>query len=311
MARRVLVTGGAGFIGSAVIPELQRRGDEVLAIDDLSFGRWENVDLPETHRRTFSILQRDELLRTTREFAPDWILHLAAIHFIPHCNRHPVDTARINILGTMNVLDAAAAVDSLSGVLFASTAAVYPIHDGPVAEDHELAPLDIYGITKLAGERLCSEFHQRADVPTILCRFFNAFGPNETNAHLIPEIELQLKEGSRSIQLGNLDPKRDFIHTHDMARAIRGLTEKFDSGCDVFNLGSGSEYSVREIVGAFERQLGETIAVEQAADRVRKVERMHLLANVSKLSAFLDWAPRVSLDEGIGSLLGSPGADPK
>lgn len=303
--RRVLVTGGAGFIGSAVIPELRRRGDEVLALDDLSFGRWENVDLPEERRITATILDREALERTILDFDPEWILHLAAIHFIPHCNAHPVETSRVNLLGTMHVLDAATKLQGLRGFLFASTAAVYPIHDGAVAEEHPTEPLDVYGITKLAGERLCRDFQAQSGVPTVACRFFNAFGPNETNPHLIPEIHRQLEEGKRTIALGNVDPKRDFIHTHDMARAIRGLTEHFEQGFDVFNLGSGREYSVREIVAAFERQLGEAITIEQDPARVRKVERMHLLADVAKLRSFLDWEPRIGLDEGIRDLVTS------
>ena len=89
-------------------------------------------------------------------------------------------------------------------------------------------------------------------VNSIICRFFNAFGPNETNPHLIPEIFNQIKNGTRIINLGNLEPKRDFIHTFDMSKAVRGLIEKSESGFDIFNLGRGIEYSVKEVVKAFE-----------------------------------------------------------
>ncbi|MCB0793299.1 MAG: GDP-mannose 4,6-dehydratase, partial [Flavobacteriales bacterium] len=188
-------------------------------------------------------------------------------------------------------------------VFVASTAAVYPIADGAMDEDHATGPLDIYGITKLATERLASEFHLRTGVPTIVGRFFNAFGPNETNPHLIPEIQQQVLSGKRTLSLGNLDPKRDFIHTEDMSRAMALLLGKGLTGFEVFNIGRGIEYSVREIVEAFERQLGEqlTIAVDPA--RVRKVERMHLLADVSKLKRVTGWEPQWGIDEGVATLL--------
>ncbi|MBK6831564.1 MAG: NAD-dependent epimerase/dehydratase family protein [Flavobacteriales bacterium] len=181
------------------------------------------------------------------------------------------------------MLDACAATKGVEQVFVASTAAVYPIADGAMAEDHMTGPMDIYGITKLATEKLASEFHLRTRIPTIVGRFFNAFGPNETNPHLFPEIQKQVLSGARALKLGNLDPKRDFIHTSDMARAMEALLNAGITGYDVFNIGRGIEYSVREIVEAFERQLGEKLTIEVDPARVRKVERMHLLADVSKL----------------------------
>jgi UDP-glucose 4-epimerase len=150
---------------------------------------------------------------------------------------------------------------------------------------------------------LCTAFHLKTKIPVIICRFFNAFGPNETNPHLIPEIQDQLNSGLRTIRLGNLAPKRDFIHTSDMATAIYLLMNKFKEGLDVFNLGRGIEYAVSEIVAAFERQLGEKIIVEIDESKVRKVERMHLLADITKLKAFTGWEPKVSIDEGIATLI--------
>ena len=119
---------------------------------------------------------------------PHWVVHLAAIHFIPYCNQHPFESADINIRGTINVLEACKAAASLEKVLFASTAAVYPISDTPHVETDAIGPMDIYGLSKVAGERLMNEFHLASGTTTIVCRFFNAFGPNETNPHLIPEI---------------------------------------------------------------------------------------------------------------------------
>lgn len=301
--KKVIITGGAGFIGSAVSAALQTCGHDIYVIDNLSFGRRELLAIPDRHFFEIDILDRLELSRVVSQISPDWIVHLAAIHFIPYCNQHPVEAARVNIQGTMNVLDAAKNVPNLEKVFFASTAAVYPIYDGAISETHPPAPTDIYGLSKLTGERLMNEFHLLTSVPTIVCRFFNAFGPNETNAHVIPEIQRQINTGCRTIQLGNLDPKRDFIHTYDMASAIVKLLASFDRGMEIFNLGRGIEYSVTEVVTAFEQALAEKIVIEVDPARVRKVERLHLLADITKLKNFIDWEPKISLKQGISTLI--------
>lgn len=300
--QRILVTGGAGFIGSAVIHALQQHPVELMVIDDLSFGNRDFVKIPDSHFKVLNILDAEGVDAVFADFKPDWVLHLAAVHFIPWCNQHPYEAADINIRGTMHVLDAARRA-GVKGVLFASTAAVYPIADHAVTETHPTGPLDIYGLTKLTGERLCHEFHLASGIATVVCRFFNAFGPNETNPHLIPEIAAQINAGARTLQLGNQAPKRDFIHTSDMARAVIALLESFESGYDTFNLGRGIEYSVLEIAAAFGNALGEPVQVEIDPAKVRKTDRLHLLADISKLKAFTGWAPQVDIDAGIATLI--------
>lgn len=300
---RTLITGGAGFIGSAVVPALTRSGNDIYVLDNLSFGSRDFIDVPDEKFYLVDIRDEKAVFRIIDELQPERIIHLAAIHFIPYCNQHPFEAADINIRGTINVLRGARRSSSLRKIFFASTAAVYPISDDAVSENHRLHPLDIYGLSKLTGEHLCREFHLDTGIDTIVCRFFNAFGPNETNPHLIPEIEKQLREGKRTIKLGNLTPKRDFIHTYDMASAVDKLLQIEGAGYDTFNLGRGIEYSVVEIVEAFERQLNEKITIEVDPSRVRKVEREHLLADVTKLKRTAGWEPAWGIDQGIGDLV--------
>jgi UDP-glucose 4-epimerase len=298
---KILVTGGAGFIGSAVIAHMQQLGHEIFVIDNLSFGNRAFIKVDDAAFNHEDILNRDAVMRIVGKIKPEIIIHLAAIHFIPYCNQHPYESSNINIRGTIHVLEAARK-HGVSKVFFASTAAVYPIYDDAVSENHETGPMDIYGLSKLTGEHLCNEFHLQTGIPVVLCRFFNAFGPNETNPHLIPEIQNQILTGARKIKLGNLTPKRDFIHTFDMAKAVEVLLSKVTSGIHVYNLGRGIEYSVTEIVDAFSAAIGEKIEIEVDPARVRKVERMHLLADVSKLKS-LGWEPKIGIEDGIKTLV--------
>jgi UDP-glucose 4-epimerase len=303
MSKRIFITGGAGFIGSAIVKSLQKAGNELMIFDDLSFGNRKFIDVPDTHFIEQSILNKDALKNALLQFSPHQVIHLAAIHFIPYCNEHPFESANINISGTINLLEACKEVKALEKVFFASTAAVYPICDGAINENAERGPLDIYGLSKLTGEELCKKFHKESGKTTIICRFFNAFGPNETNPHLIPAIQKQIVDGNRAIMIGNTLPKRDYIHTYDMARAVQALLEKFEGGIDTFNLGRGVEYSVTEVLQAFEKALGEPLKIETDPARVRKSDRLHLLADISKITRQTGWQPEISLEDGIKTLL--------
>ena len=301
--KKTLITGGAGFIGSAIVPNLKSAGYEIFVLDNLSFGNRKFIDVPDTNFFLEDIRNEDKVKDIFNLVKPEIVIHLAAIHFIPYCNQHPFEAIDINIRGTMNILKACKHSASLRKLFFASTAAVYSISDIAVNEDDLTLPLDIYGLSKLTGEHLCKKFYLETKIDTIVCRFFNAFGPNETNPHLIPEIEKQLKEGLRTIKLGNLTPKRDFIHTYDMATAVRQLLKMEKPGFETFNLGRGVEYSAVEIVEAFERQLESKVKIEVEPARVRKVEREHLLADVSKLKKAANWEPAWDIDEGIKNLI--------
>lgn len=299
--KKILVTGGAGFIGSAVIAHLQKAGHEIFVIDNLSFGNRDFIKIDDAHFFNADILDEKRMDEIIGRIKPQYIIHLAAIHFIPYCNQHPFESSNINIRGTIHILKAAKK-HKPEKIFFASTAATYPIYDHAVSETHGVGPMDVYGLSKLTGEHLCNEFHLETKIPVIVCRFFNAFGPNETNPHLIPEIQKQVLEGKRKIQLGNLTPKRDFIHTYDMAAAVDTLLSKINEGIHTFNLGRGIEYAVTEIVDAFSKAIGEKIEIEVDPARVRKVEREHLLADVTKLKS-LGWEPKIGIEEGIKTLV--------
>jgi UDP-glucose 4-epimerase len=307
MNERVLLTGGAGFIGSALIGQLRERDCDVFVLDNLSFGKRDHASVPDSQFFNVDILDRRTVADCVRAIAPTWVVHLAAVHFIPYCNAHPYESANINLQGSVNVLDSLRDVSSIRKVFFASTAAVYADSPTPVSETSPAIPLDIYGLTKRIGERLVQEFHATTAVPCVIGRLFNAYGPHETNAHLIPEILRQVLEGKQTIALGNLSTRRDYVHTSDMARAIWKLMACQTGGFDVFNVGSGKSFSAGEIVGFFEHAINHSLIVDVAKDRVRKVDRALLQADITKIHRATGWTPRVKIEQGITALVQGEG----
>ena len=303
MKPKAVVTGGAGFIGSEVVLQLERQGCDVFVIDDLSFGRREHAFVRDENFFLVDILDASRVQAAIDTIAPDWVVHLAAIHFIPYCNAHPHESSTINLMGTMNVLDAIGRTPQVQKLFFASTAAVYADSVAPVSEQSPAIPLDIYGLTKLVGERLVRDFHARTQIPCVIGRLFNAYGPRETNPHLIPEILRQVLEGRRQLELGNIATRRDYIHTADLARAIIQLMVREDTGVDVYNIGAGSSYTATDVVEYFERAANCSFDITVASDRVRKQDRAVLQADISKIRAAIDWTPQIRFDEGIRALV--------
>lgn len=225
-------------------------------------------------------------------FEPDIVIHLAAIHYIPHCNSNPEETFDVNVMGTRNILESS----DPQIFLLASSAAVYPPLDRPLTEDLH-GPIDIYGKTKLICEDLVKLYSKRP----IITRLFNVYGPNDTNPHLIPEIFKQLKKRKPEIKLGNLTPKRDYIHVNDVCEALITLLKHENKG--IYNIGTGKEYSVKQVVDILSEIIGEKINILQEKERIRKVEREHLLADITKIKTKTGWKPKTSLKKGLKKTL--------
>jgi len=297
----VLVTGGAGFIGSVTVRMLLDKGARVKVVDNCFAG--ERSLIPEGASFEQLDIRSDELQNAVSEFDPDSIVHLAAVHYIPYCNQHPEETFEVNVMGTRSLLEAAKELKTLDTVVFVSSGAVYPPESGPLGEGSRVGPMDIYGRTKLIGEDLTQLFGTKSGVSTAAVRLFNVYGPNETNEHLIPAILNQLRAGSRTIELGNLSPKRDFVYVSDVARALTTILTDFEGDFRTYNVGSGTARSVREVVECASDALGENIEIEQDDERVRESDRPHLQSDIGRIRTELGWEPQIEFVEGLRRLL--------
>jgi UDP-glucose 4-epimerase len=298
---RCLVTGGCGFVGSALVRRLLAEACEVVVVDDLSRGSPANLG-PDRDRVTLVAEEvTSDLGRIFASFQPQAVFHLAALHFIPDCDADPTRCLQINVDGTRAVLEAAAVLRHRVSVVLASSAAVYaPAHE-PHQEEDSLRPIDVYGYSKLWTEELAGSFAARTGTAVGIARLFNVFGPGETNAHFIPSLVCQLKAGE-PVRLGNLSSKRDYVFVDDAADALLRLARYCNDGQSAtLNVGSGRAYAGHEVVQALAEFTSLTAGSAPTIDpsRVRPVDRPLLLANPALAHKLLGWVPRTSLLDGL------------
>ncbi len=296
---RVMVTGGAGFIGSCLVSELLQNDIDVLVFDNFSTGKKEFLPYPSRGLKIVEgdIVDQPHLLQVTQEWQPDVVVHLAALHFIPYCKAHCQETLRVNVEGLQSVLEVSQTCD-VERIVFASSAAVYGITDAANQETDPPDPIDIYGLSKWFGERLLWQFHQETGISCLAARLFNVYGFNETNPHVIPAI-LEQMEDVDGIQLGNVDACRDFIFVRDVALALLALARAKDLPFGIFNVGSGREYSIRDVVKVCEEVGQRPLPIQTVASRQRKQERWHLWADISHIKETIGWQPMYDLHTGL------------
>jgi len=299
-----VVTGGAGFIGSHLVPALLRRGVSVLVIDNFAVGRKEHVSdwSNQGHCEVVAAdIRRAEDLEVVRRFEPDVVFHLAALHFIPYCKAHPQETLDVNVLGTDMLLRLLRNLP-LHALVFASSAAVYGFSDEPLSEESPIRPVDVYGLSKHRGEELVQRFSQESpNLRVVTGRFFNVYGPRETNPHVLPHVMELMKAGEQRIQLGNLWPKRDLVFVKDAAEALV-LLASGPAGSHVLNVGTGIGTTVEEVIANIRAISSLPLVIDQIPERMREDDG-HLVSDSSKIVAAAGWRPRYELKEGLAELL--------
>lgn len=304
---KVLITGGAGFIGSYLCEEVLTNGHECHVVDNMFHKTLENLDhvKDKIALHHADITEETQLEKKFKMIRPGFVFHLAAHHYIPYCNKNPVDAISVNISGTQHVVNMCE-MFQIEKVFYASTAAVYGISAKPHSESELPDPMDIYGVTKYCGEKILSLFHDRTNISVIIGRLFNAIGKRETNPHVLPEIFRQLGNAdfSGELHLGNIHPKRDYIHAGDIAKAAyRTMITAKDKEMDIVNIGSGHELSVGEIVDMVSMLRGKKIGIKIDPEKVRKVDREHLCADTTKLRTKYEFTPETSVRETLRQLL--------
>jgi len=293
---RILVTGGAGFIGSHLVERFQGRA-EVCVLDNLRTGFRRNLDGLAHEFFEGSIEDEDLLRRVTR--GVDYVFHLAAMVSVPESVARPEECARTNAGGTRLVLQAALNAGARK-VVFASSAAVYGNNPAtPKREDMTPEPQSPYAATKLAGERHCEEFAEHLGLETASLRFFNVFGPRQNPAGAyaaaVPALIDKALRGEPLTIFGDGGQTRDFIDVRDIAGALEFAASRRGVR-GVFNCGYGHAISIRELAEKIRTLARSVSPLVFAPERVGDVR--HSLADVGKLRA-AGWQPQGSLEGGL------------
>ncbi|MEK9135147.1 MAG: GDP-mannose 4,6-dehydratase [Patescibacteria group bacterium] len=305
MKKQIIITGGLGFLGQHLIKRLIREGFYPIIIDDLSVGKLETLKQFPKSKFTFikcDIIERGRLERKLVKFRPETIVHLAALHFIPNCDKNPIKTISINALGTFILLEIASK-KKIKNFLFTSSAAVYKPGMYPHKEDDFLEPIDIYGISKKSAEEMIKFYCENTNLRFIILRIFNVYGPNNPNSHIIPQLLSQANKSNR-IKLGRLDTFRDYIYINDAVDALM-KTIKSQRGFDnsTYNVGTGKKYSGHSLVKIVSKIIKKKLSVHKDKNLIRKIDRKSLVSDATKFSKVYSWKPKYNLYNGLKELI--------
>ncbi|MEB3198216.1 MAG: NAD-dependent epimerase/dehydratase family protein [Candidatus Sericytochromatia bacterium] len=298
---RILITGGAGFIGSHLVEHHLRAGHTVAVLDDMSRGRRENLAgmLDRVPFFRVDICDRAGLTAAFSAFRPDVVSHHAAQMSVSASSQDPVADARTNVLGLLHVLQASVAQGVRKLIFASSGGTVYgdcPLI--PTPEDAPLAPLSPYGISKLAGEQYVRYFQRACGIDFTILRYANVYGPRQAadgEAGVVAIFIEKLLAGEAPVIHWDGEQRKDYIHVEDVARAHLQAIAEGSGG--TYNIGSGQTTTVNALYQAIEHQLGTGLSPGRGPRRAGDV-RISRLA-IERARHALDWRPQVPLEAGL------------
>jgi len=298
---RILVTGGAGFIGSNICRVLVRRETKVLVLDNFSTGKEEN--LAKIHNQVGIIKADITDLKTVHKVVQnvDYVLHQAALPSVPRSVKDPLSSNQANVVGTLNILLAARDA-GVKRVIYASSSSVYG--DSPLLpkkEDLNPAPLSPYAVSKLTGEYYCQVFYSVYGLETVVLRYFNVFGPHQDPTSLyaavIPKFIQAMLKGEAPTIYGDGEQSRDFTYVDNVVQANILALETKDAAGKILNIACGERTKISGLVSSLNKILGSKIKPSFAPPRPGDVK--HSVASISLAKKVLGYQPQISIEEGL------------
>ena len=303
---RVLVTGGAGFIGSHLVDRLVDEGYDVRVLDNLSSGKLENI---ERHIKSGKVNFiegdiRDADLARKSLVGVDAVFHLAAIISVPFSVSNPELTFDVNLTGTLNLLNACSE-KKVGKFVFVSSCAVFgDTKVLPVNEDASTNPISPYAESKLLGERDCLNFDQQGLLESVVYRFFNVYGPRQgmnDYSGVITKFINRAKQGQHLTIYGDGSQTRDFVNVADIVQALLASLKRSNVNGEVFNIGSGKPTTITELAKAVLELTGQDLEIRYELPRAGDIKDSY--ADISKAGKLLGYEPKVSLRDGLRALL--------
>ena len=295
--KSILVTGGAGFIGSHLVDQLIDQGVEVTVLDNLSTGKKENINPKATFIKcdisTISPVDLDFYIN-----GADTIFHLAAKTTVQESIEKPILYNDVNVKGILRLLKSASAM-KVKRFIFSSSSSVYGDAKTPTPEEYKTNPISPYALNKLIGEQYCKLYSDIYNLDTVCLRYFNVYGDrmnNEGGYKLVFPIFKEQLLNNKPLTINNDgEQRRDFIHVDDIVKAnILVAKHKNNFNGDLFNVGSGESYSINEIADMFggEKQYGE-----------KRIEPKNSIADISKIDLDLNWKSKNKLETWINTFI--------
>ena len=296
--KEILVTGGCGFIGSEIVKQLSQIGASVTIIDNLSSGKEKYIQgLSNVKLITADLLDRDVIKSAVKD--KEYVINNAALPFIPDSYYLPKKFFDVNVNATISLALAVIKEKKTKRFVHISSSEIYgTARYIPMDESHHTTPQSTYAVSKLAGERVVFTMHKEHNLPAVIIRPFNSFGPNITQPYIIPEIIRQMMKGD-VIKLGNLNAKRDLTYVTDTARGIILSLVKEGIVGEVINIGSQRSYSIKELVSLISEIMGKEISLEVDPLRFRPYDVDTLICDYGRATKLLGWEPEITVKEGL------------
>ncbi len=297
--KKILVTGGCGFIGSEVTKQLSNIGSKVTILDNLSSGKEEyirNISGVELIKSDLSEISSLNSILDDK----DYVINLASLPFIPDSYHMPMKFFESNVNSTISLALEVIKHKNIKKFIHISSSEIYgSARYVPMDENHPTLPQSTYAVSKLAAERVVFTMYKEHGLPAVIIRPFNAFGPNITQPYIIPEIISQLLKNDKKISLGNINSKRDLTFVSDTANAIiLALTAEGVMG-ETINVGSQRSVSIKELVSMISEIMEKEVEIEIDVSRMRPFDVDTLVCNYDRANRLLDWTPQVSIMEGL------------
>jgi UDP-glucose 4-epimerase len=298
---KILITGGAGFIGSHIQDKLIELGHEVAILDNLSSGKEKNIN-PQSKLYRIDLNDKEAIEQAFQEFRPEAVYHLAAQIDVGYSMSHIEEDARTNIIGTINLLEAASKV-GIKKFIYSNTGGAYygtvPVEDMPVAEDHPIhRPSSAYGTSKAAAELYVKFYADKEGFDYVALRYANVYGPRQDGnkeTGVVAIFTKKIMEGEVPTINGDGEYYRDYVYVKDVVSAnIKALDYK---GSDYFNIGMGVGTSVNQVFSIITKLMGRSIEAQYGPERPGDVRACTL--DTTKAQTKLGWQPQFDFESGI------------